>query len=100
MGMFDTFVFDCPNCGVRVQQQTKEFGCTLAILKEGTELKSDSWDKMDFTGYLRIQHYTEPHTCQSCNKKTYAAILRGTIIRFCPQEEGEAFEEMFEGEKE
>ena len=98
MGMFDTFIFNCPNkgCGVEIQQQTKEFGCTLSILKEGTQLESGCWDKIDFTGYLRIQHYTEPYTCKSCKKNTYAVVLRGKIIRFCDQEEGESFAKMFQ----
>lgn len=101
MGMFDTFVFKCPNkgCDAIVRQQTKSFGCTLATLKEGSELEND-WDKIDFTGYLRIQHYTEPYTCESCKKNAYAVILRGTIIRFCDQEEGESFAEMFQGKQE
>ena len=102
MGMFDTFIFKCPNqgCDATIQQQTKAFGCTLAILKEGSELEDESWNKMDFTGYLRIQDYTEPHTCESCKKNAYAVVLRGTIIRFCDQAEGENFEQMFQGEDE
>lgn len=102
MGMFDTFVFNCPNhgCGADIQQQTKSFGCTLNILKEGSELEDETWNRMDFTGYLRIRHYTLPYTCAACQKNVYAAVIRGTIMRFCPQEEGEAFEKMFHGEKE
>ena len=40
MGMFDFVTVTCPHCGKQIEEQTKEFNCTMDIINLDEELPS------------------------------------------------------------
>lgn len=71
MGLFDTFVYECPYCNTETESQTKAFECGLARLSIG--------DKIDKSTSLKL---LMKNPCHSCNRNATAIISDGMVIAF------------------
>lgn len=68
MGVYDTVLVPCPNCGEKIDFQSKSGDCTLAVY----ELENAPDDVL-----LDINRH-DPHTCTKCKTK-FTVILTPTV---------------------
>ena len=69
MGMFDTFVYDCPNCGKEATSQTKLGECLLLSLTIGCEFSQN--------GKIQMKD-----CCKNCGDANTVIVSHGIIVGF------------------
>lgn len=70
MGMFDTFVGKCPNCGADYECQTKQFDCLTYNFEVGAKIASDSTNMR-----LGLKW-----PCNACQCEPVALIEKGRFV--------------------
>ena len=69
MGMYDTFVYDCPNCGKGTESQTKLGICMLDVLEIGSVFPMD--------GKILMKN-----DCNKCKNQNMVIVEDGIIMAF------------------
>lgn len=72
MGMFDTLVYDCPNCSEETNSQTKLGDCMLDALKIGDPFLEDN----------KSMIMEMKDTCEHCDSYNAVCIINGRITGF------------------
>lgn len=72
MGVYDTFVYNCPHCGKETSSQTKLGDCGMVCLRIG--------DKFPVNGKLQMKEFCEHCGCDNCvivEKKVIINFIQG-----------------------
>lgn len=71
MGLFDTFIALCPECGEEIHSQTKSFSCCLRALRPGDRVMSTT-----------MRDYADHCDNANCETELEAVIEDGIFIGF------------------
>lgn len=77
MGMFDTIVIECPNCGNEIECQSKSGDCTLKRMSLGRACEKGDEALFDINRHA-------PHVCDKCAREWVVKVKMmaiATIVR-------------------
>ena len=74
MGCYDTFIYNCPNCGKETSSQTKLGECVLRTLVIGSTFSCDG-------------KYLMKNKCEHCSSENTVIIRDGRIKEFVKRSE-------------
>lgn len=77
MGMFDTIVIECPNCGNEIECQSKSGDCTLKRMSLGMACEKGDEALFDINRHA-------PHVCDKCAREWVVKVKMmaiATIVR-------------------